>query len=42
VHGIVPGAPQPIRHLRREGVVDQELQAVFTRGSSRSRTAAAA
>lgn len=42
VHRIMAGIAQTLGKLWRERVVDGKLQAIFTSGSSRSRTAAAA
>lgn len=42
VNRIVTALPETFGHLRREGVVDEEPQAVLISGSSRSRTASAA
>jgi hypothetical protein len=39
---IMSGAAQPLGDIRGQCVVDQEFQAVFISGSSRSRTASAA
>jgi hypothetical protein len=42
VHRVVTGIAQPPGNFGRERVIDEKLQAIFTSGSSRSRTAAAA
>lgn len=42
MYSVVAGRSEPLRHNRRQRVVDEELQPAGTSGSSRSRIAAAA